>query len=257
MLNTGTYVQPLRNVSALVRLVKRLQTRQHGLPGMATFYGWTGLGKSMAASHVAVEENAVYVSVQEVWTKSALLDAFLTELCLPKRGTIAQKFEAVKTGLAVSDRPVLIDEADYLVKKRLVQMVRDLYDHSFVPIVLIGEETMPQKLNAIERVAGRMLDWVAAEPVDLRDAQLLAGHYAPQVEVSDEVLQALIDVTQGSARMISTQLAHYAERAKINAMSSIELDDMQRLPSERVTAPAPRKAAGQLFSTPGLRVVSK
>lgn len=49
--------------------------------------------------------------------------------------------------LSLSQRPLIIDEADFLVQKRMIEVVRDIYESSQATIILIGEEAMPVKLQ--------------------------------------------------------------------------------------------------------------
>ncbi|WP_236549860.1 ATP-binding protein, partial [Profundibacterium mesophilum] len=82
----------------------------------------------------------------------------------PPKGTVSEMVEAISAELAMSDAPLLIDEADMLVKRKMIEIVRDIYEGSGAPVILIGEELLPQKLQQWERIHGRMLDWVAAQP---------------------------------------------------------------------------------------------
>lgn len=42
----------------------------------------------------------------------------------------------------------------------MVEIARDIYEGSGSPVILIGEEHLPKKLEQWEHVHGRMLDWV-------------------------------------------------------------------------------------------------
>ena len=75
-------VAPLRNVTALVTLIHRVKERALGLPGMATFYGYSGYGKTTAAVYAANKFNALQVQVKESWTGKKLCQAILGEMSL-------------------------------------------------------------------------------------------------------------------------------------------------------------------------------
>ena len=51
----------------------------------------------------------------------------------------------------------MIDEADYLVSRHMIEVIRDIYESSRATIILIGEEMLPQSLTRWERVHNRML----------------------------------------------------------------------------------------------------
>ncbi|WP_425091976.1 AAA family ATPase [Tropicimonas sp. S265A] len=205
-------IKPLRNVAAMATLMQRLETRLPGLEGMAVFYGPSGYGKTFAATHCAlVDPYAIHVVVQDVWTKRSFCEAILVELGIKPKHTVTNLVNQVQEGLINSGRPLIVDEADRAAKRGMIEMIRDIHDNSGCPIILVGEETLPQALMKWERVHGRMLDWVAAEPADLQDAKLLAQHYAKGVEVGEDLLKKMVVETRGSIRRITVNCAQIRE----------------------------------------------
>jgi DNA transposition AAA+ family ATPase len=93
----------------------------------------------------------------------------LGEMSLRPKATVGDMVDQIAQHLAILDVPLIIDEADHLVARRMIEIVRDIYEGSQAPVILIGEELLPQKLREWERVHGRMLDWVAAQAADLAD----------------------------------------------------------------------------------------
>ncbi|MFA8441568.1 MAG: AAA family ATPase, partial [Yoonia sp.] len=104
-------VAPLRNVAALVELIDRVQNRAFNLPGMATFYGPSGFGKTFSCIHATNKFQAVSVQVKSTWTKKKLCQDILTEMGLPHATTVSDMVDDISQYLAVHDRPLLIDEA--------------------------------------------------------------------------------------------------------------------------------------------------
>ncbi len=64
---------------------------------------------------------------------------------------------------------------DKLVDKGMIELVRDINKAAQVPVLLVGEELLPQKLEQYERVHNRVLEWVLAQPCDLADARAQAN----------------------------------------------------------------------------------
>ena len=240
-MDLGNRSKPLPNVAGLASLIKRLQSRSFGLPGMGTFYGRTGLGKTYAACHAAVTMDAIHVSVQRLWTQRTLLEAVLRELSVVPKRTGADMMMQVNEALAVAGRPLIIDEADYAIERGMIEIIRDMHDGSSMPVVLIGMELLPQKLRKWELVDGRMLAWTGAEPADLRDARLLAQVYAGGVEVDDALLERIVEVNKGSVRRISTDLAYVKEQSRAQGAQRMTLDDWGDAPFLRGEAPGPRE----------------
>ncbi len=74
--------------------------------------------------------------------------------------------------LSRSNRPLLIDDAQYLLDKAAANVITDIFNASQGTIVLIGEERVPTSLAKLERLHNRVLEWVPVQPAtadDLRD----------------------------------------------------------------------------------------
>lgn len=214
-------VAPLRNVAALAALIDRVSTRTHGLPGMGTFYGPSGFGKSMAGIYCTNKFRAVTVQVKSVWTQKTLLEAISDEIGLPSGGTVARMLDKVSEHLAQTDRPLIVDEADFLVKRKMIEIVRDIHEGSGAPVILIGEEQLPQKLRMWERVHGRMLDFTAAQPGDLSDVGHLARIYAPRVQLGPDLMDRLLQSSGGSIRRICVSLDMVREFAATRGLPKV------------------------------------
>lgn len=241
--NAGLYnsVAPLRNVAALSALIDRVQKRAIGLPGMATFYGPSGFGKTTAAVYAANRFDAYQVQVKSVWTQRKFCEAILTDLAVKPARTIADMVDQISEELARTGRPLLIDEADHLVTRRMVEIVRDIYESSGATVILIGEELLPQKLQQWERVHGRMLDWVGAEPGCLQDVGHLAPIYARGVTLEDDLREYLLRVSQKSIRRICINLERVREFAVTHGLQAVALSDWGKADFFTGEAPAPRR----------------
>lgn len=235
-------VAPLKNVSAFSELVDRVMNRPPHLPGMATFHGYSGYGKSWAAIYAANKYNAIAIEVGESWSRVKFCDALMHELGLQPRGTIAQKVDKIVETLMLTNAPLIIDEFDYVVQKKFVELVREIHDNSGAPIILIGEELLPDKLAEWERFHNRVLDWIPAQPADLDDVCHLARLYAPKVEIGAPLLQHILKISQGRVRRICVNLGHIYEYARTEGLPAV---DMAHAPSLRLSTgkPPQRRAA--------------
>lgn len=237
----GNIIQPLRNVASLVKLIKEVQTRQFGLPGIGVFFGYPGYGKTYAAIHCTVALDAIHISVQKLWTKKTLLDQILRELGVSPKKTLAEMMMQACEHLAIAGRPLLIDEADYAVSRGLIEVIRDLHDGSEVPVILIGMEELPQKLRKWELIDSRIMGYVPAEPATLKDAQFLARIYAPDVQIGDDLLAHIIERNTGNVRRTVTDLAYVQRRSATLDLQEISLDDWGNASFLRSDAPTPRR----------------
>lgn len=240
-MDIGNSVQPLRNVAALATQIKKLENRQHGLPGMGVFHGPPGYGKTQAAIFAAAKLDAIHISVQELWTRKTLLTQVLRELGTPARGTLADMMMQANESLAIAGRPLIIDEADYAIQKGLIQIIRDFSDGSQVPVILIGMEELPQKLRKWELVDSRVLNWTAAEPANLKDARLLATYYAPGVTLAADLLSHILERNTGNIRLTSIDISYVKEQADAWGKPDVSLNDWGNTPFLRGDAPVARR----------------
>lgn len=234
-------VAPLRNVAAMVSLLQRVQNRAHGLPGMAVFYGPSGWGKTTAAVYAANKFSAYQVQVKSTWTARKFCEATLADMGIKPARTIADMVDQISEELAISGKPLIIDEADHLVARRCIELARDIYESSGAPVLLIGEEELPQKLQQWERVHGRMLDWVAAQPGTITDVAHLAKIYCPKVTLAADLSEYLLKVSNKSIRRICVNLERVHEFAQTKDMQQISMKDWGRNGFFTGQAPAARR----------------
>ncbi|MFN3575402.1 MAG: AAA family ATPase [Tabrizicola sp.] len=217
-------VAPLANVTRLVALIDRAQNRGPGLPGLGCFYGRAGLGKTTAGIYATNTLNACHVEALPFGGLKKLLEMIVTELGLRPRRLIPDLFDQAAQELAVTGRPLIIDEADHILSTKTIEAVRHLHDKSGAPVILMGEELLPHRLQAWERVHGRMLAWVEAEPATSKDVEHLAWVYAPGIEIAADLRDEVLNASRASMRYISTNLAAIAEFAAVRGLSRVNRD---------------------------------
>ncbi|MGX7745904.1 DUF3164 family protein, partial [Rhodopseudomonas parapalustris] len=168
---------PLKNVASFMTLTLRLQSREPHLPSFGVFYGPSGFGKTEASIYAQNKTNAVRVELGETWSIKKLLQELLFELRIQPKGTIPDLADQVKAALGDDPRrPLIIDEADKLLRKGgMLEVIREIGDVAGCPVILIGEEMLPDKLAVHERFHGRVMDWTAAEECDQDDVAALAS----------------------------------------------------------------------------------
>lgn len=236
---------PLKNVALFNGLVKRVVNRAPGLPGMACFYGRSGLGKTKSAIYGANTSRATYVEVGQYTTAKSLLRSILLELGVANpRGSVPEMVEQAILRLSADPtRPLIVDEAHHIAAKRFVDLLRELHDKSLAPVILIGEETLPASLEKFERVHNRMLEWLGADPCDLGDARILAQSYCPGLSIGDDLLKEICECVGGNTRRIVVNLARVMEEAKKAGRAAIGLADYDVRLISTLKGPTPRGAA--------------
>lgn len=237
------HIAPLKNVTLFTETLERVQTRPSHLPGIALFYGFAGYGKTFSATYGANKHQAFYVEVGYSWSQTFFCDAILNEIGIQVKGTIPAKINKIIEHLASEDRPLIIDEADHIVNKKYVDIIREIHDKSGVPVILIGEELLPAKIQEWERFHSRILDFVAAEPVSLQDIVYLARLYCPDVEIQQDLLEHLHKLSRGGVRRVAVNLEQIAEIARTSGANVI---GKKNIPDEKLftgLTPQRRRAA--------------
>lgn len=225
----------------LVRIaVERLSSSSPGLPRLAALYGPSGYAKTTSLLAAANGSRAYYVQILSAWGCKALLQKILIEMSVKPVGTIPDMLDAVCAQLAASGRPLILDEFDRATKKdSMVELVRDIYEGSRSPIIIAGEEMLPQKLKKWERFHSRVLSWVPAQPVSLVDARALAPIYAPGTEIADDMLDHLVKYSGGSVRRVCVNLAGIEEKAAVEGWEIVNRERWGDTPI--YTGEAPRR----------------
>ena len=220
----------INNLSLVAIAMERLTNRPDGLPGLGVLYGPSGYGKTTATVAIANNTQAYFVSMRSAWSKKTLLEKICFEMGIPPAKTTAANLDLICEQLAASQRPLILDEADYLVTHAgMVELVRDIYEGSQAPIMLVGEEQLPNKLKKFERFHGRVLNWLPAQPVNLGDASLLAEAYAPDVQIQADLLKYIVDIAHGSVRRVTVNLVNLAEAAAIGGLEQLDMGNLKNL----------------------------
>lgn len=214
---------PVKNVVALAQIGEALRHRDPGVPGVAVIVGTTGYGKTTAAAWWRNKVDAVFVRANSTWTQTALLRAVLVELAEPEGRHRDEMLGRVVRQLRASGRPLIVDEADYLLgDRKMLDTFRDLHDLSNVPLILIGMDGFAKGVKQVPQLAGRISRWVRFGAADAADARVVAEHVC-EVKVADDLLGMLLDKAAGSMRGLIVGLSRIEEFARARQLESVDL----------------------------------
>ncbi|MCA0418163.1 MAG: ATP-binding protein [Proteobacteria bacterium] len=196
----------LKNVIAMMGLVQTMRDRSPDDDVFGCFYGYSGYGKTEATRFAQIKTGGAHLEIGVSWTKKDLVTNILFELgVLKPKGTLSELTRQAIELLSIPDHPpIFIDEADKLVDRGMIENLREIADKSRAPFIFVGEEALPDKLARVERVYGRVISWVPAQPVDLEDCRKLAQR--ADVTVDDEVLETIRRASEGRARIVVSNL---------------------------------------------------
>jgi len=241
-INPGGRWAPLTNVSLAARAIERALNRSANLPGVVALYGPSGYGKSMAASYCMNRFDGVYVECRSYFTKKAFVMAILKEMGIRPGRTLTEMMEQAAEQLDLSQRPLIIDEMDHIVDKNAIEIVRDLHEMSRATMLLVGEEQFPRKLLKWERFHNRVLVWQPAQAANLEDARKLAAFYCPGIEIAEDLLGRVRDLSRGTARRICVNLDMIRDHCQKSGVRKIDLEAWGKRDLYTGDAPARRIA---------------
>ena len=199
------------------------QAAQEGSPAMALFSGQAGLGKTTAGAYLFVNADGILVRCLKSDTMGTLLERLAQDLGLDKRQRKADMINFIVKELAITGKPLFIDEADYLADKtEVLETIRDIYDLACVPIVLIGYEHLPKKIKRLPQLFGRISQHVQFQKADEEDIAIMANELVEHTTIEQDLLKDLLDTSRGNFRRITTGLASIEKFAKSNGLKTID-----------------------------------
>lgn len=225
----------MKNLVVETKNVRRLMTAQHilrnsgyQLPKIGLVHGLPGAGKTTAISHLSQSEGGCFVRATAVWTPKTMLQAILRENGREEIGGNNQhKLDEVIRLLAIANKPLFVDEADYLFQRpSTLDILRDIHDQAGVPLFLIGMEHISRKVNSRELVASRVAQEIKFTPLDMEDTRLVADSLL-EVRLEDDLLADLHKRAQGSIRRITVGLSVIEAYARQVSAPSIDLPTWQ------------------------------
>lgn len=242
---------PLKILSGLLVLTRNL-IDAHADERIGVLFGPSGYGKTRATEYVKNKTQARVIQAKDYWDRRTLLTAILTECSVTDhRGSIAMLAERATMALGEEpNRPLIIDEAGFVVARHMIETLRGIHDDAKMPLVLVGEEGLPDQLKLTERVDGRILERLPAMACDAEDTRKLADFYAPDILITEGLIQLICDRTFGRARRIKNTLHEMQNWARIHGVRSL---DEESYTGGYSTDAVPRRSLPEAGIEPGGR----
>jgi AAA domain len=219
-----------KNIISLSSGFQESQSRKPGIPRMGLIHAPTGFGKSTAVAWLVNREQGISVRAMSLWSPTTMLMAILAELSITPPRYPAQMLQAIVDQMKLSQRPLFIDEADYLFHNpRMVDAARDIHDLAELPVWLIGSNKLEKLLARRKIVAGRISQWVKFDPCDLEDTHLLAKELCT-VELQADLLEKLHKASKGSIRLITVGLSRIDSYSRVQRWNTINTQQWADLP---------------------------
>lgn len=232
-------ISTIKNLIALSEAGETLRNRAPGLPRMGLVWGPTGYGKTTASAWWRNRINGVHVRARAVWTPSAMLAAIVHELGGAPSHSCARTMDDIVELLSLRPRPVLIDEADYIVRtKKMVETLRDLHDETASPVILIGMDGIERAIKRWRQLTGRIAAPIGFKRADFEDAQKLCTDLS-EVPPEPALLEQLYEKARGSVRLIVVGLSGIEDFGRTHGLAEVTAKQWNQRPFFFGLAPDP------------------
>ena len=213
-----------KNMNKFMTAVDELMNRPIGTEGMGLLWGAPGEGKSTAIAYVNNVWDGVYVRAMGCWTVTSMLGEICRELGGVRMLRRADMIDWINAELSKHVRPIFVDEADYLFRQfEMMDALRDIYDLSRCPVILVGMEEIARKIQNHGRFARRITQWVEFEGVDLEDARVLAETVC-ETHVAEDLLAYLHQEARANIGRMVIGLSKIEKLAAASGLGRVTLE---------------------------------
>lgn len=215
------------NVTLFRAALRQAEDTERGRPGMVAVWGEAGVGKTLAAHSMYAQHGGVFLRVVGGLTAHALLQALCWELRGSRPHGAQRCMAEILRALEEAPATIYVDEADRL-RVELIDMLRDIYDLTGAPVVLIGEQHLPGKLAQLSRIDDRIPEEyrVAMTGITTGDVALYAME-AADLALSPAACALLHKQARGNFRRVHNLLLTVEAAARAAGTDSVDLPLVQ------------------------------
>jgi len=220
-----------QNVEQSNALVDSLINTPTGIPGMGLVFGRQGLGKTQWAMKCSIERQAIYVQLKAMSTPRWFLSELVSELGVTPKYTTQDLFRQAIEALTSAEntkRLLIIDEIDECDNKNVLLTIKDLYDHTFFPILLVGMHEAQKKIRQFPHVYGRIQQIYEYKKYSAIHIKEIADQLC-EVEIDIEVAKWLENISGKTLRKVIIVLYTIEKKAKGNNIQSVNYKHLKQM----------------------------
>ena len=218
--------------------INELLNRSKGVEGQGVVWGPPGTGKTTALTLLANDFDAVYIRALGCSTVTSILGDLCRYLGGERKCRRTDMVDFIITKLTKgvagepkpAPRPIIVDEADYCIKQfDIMDSLRDIYDISGCPVILVGMEDIARRLQENGRFARRLTQWIEFRGLDLDDTALVAEACC-EVKIMPDLIEYVHAETIGNVGRIKVGLDKIEKFARANELAAVSLSDWGNRP---------------------------
>ena len=207
------------NYARFVQGVKAVEQRGAREASLMLVTGPAGLGKSETVDRFACDANALYLRAKETWSKRGMLTEMAETLRIPTNLTNHEMQARIIGAIGPRQIPIIIDEAEHTVKSTasILECVRDISDLTETLVVLVGMESIEQRIARFPQISSRIAQVVRFEVLSEQDVRLACKQLA-EVEIDADLVRELHRQSDGKMRLVMNGIAAIERFARGNSL---------------------------------------
>ena len=227
-----------KDVRRFDHAINELLNRSKGVEGQGVAWGPPGVGKTTALTLLANDYDAVYIRALGCSTVTSILGDLCRYLGGERKCRLSDMVDFIVTKLTrgvagepkPQPRPIIVDEADYCIKQfDIMDSLRDIYDISGCPVILVGMEDIARRLQENGRFARRLTQWVEFRGLDIDDTTLVAEACC-EVTLAPDLIEYVHAQSCGNIGRIKVGMDKIEKVANANGKTVMTLDDWGERP---------------------------
>ena len=220
-----------KNVKKFVALMEEVKQLPTNIPKIVLVFGEYGLGKSETIKWWTFKNDCIYVRANQGMTSRWLLSEIAEELGEEAFWHIQDTFNLVEQKLKQNPKPLIIDEVDYLVTNNVIEILRDLYDRTGCPMILVGMINIEKKLSRYPHLKDRIYKAFKFEPYDKQDIMQILSELS-EIPITNDGLEYLA-IRHNQLRQMVKLINKIEKLAKTNELKELNEKSLRSILSER------------------------
>ena len=213
-----------KNVKGFINLIHNLKNKPDNITKIGLVYGNAGLGKTKTALYLSIQYDAIYVRATNLMSPKWLLEEIAKELDEIPRFYTADIFRQCVNVLKTNPQLIIVDEIDYLLKDfRTIETLRDLYDETDVPIILVGMQLAKHKFKKHTHLFDRISEIYKFSEFEYSDIKQITEEisefeYSDIKQITEEISE--VEITKGAVHLIHNKAKSF--RQIVNTIDTFE-----------------------------------
>lgn len=187
--------------------------------------GSPAVGKTTCLYNWAANAGAAFVTMEQGWTPSRLINALAERLGVPTTRNVAS---VLGQRLAEEQIPVIVDEAGHGLAENAIclERLRGITDKSGTPFILVFMEHDIWRLRQHLQLTSRIFHVVEMKPATLEDVAVTCAQLA-EVEIAPDLVKRIHLESGGLMRKVLNAIAKVEIAAKGLGKTSVTAADMR------------------------------